>query len=80
MIFNIFISFCKKWSSTPGSDDLLGELVNSEEPNGSSCQINWKINDIENCLMPQIDDQIMPHIISKLYKVVLVSSYWWFTK
>ena len=44
--------------------------------------ITYKINDIEHYIMPQIDYQIMWHIILKLYiqisfeKVVLLISGW----
>ena len=48
--------------------------------------VTKKINDLENYIMPQIDYQIMWHIILKLYiqikfeKVVLLNSGWEFTQ
>ena len=54
----------------------MGQMADLSGP------ITWKINDLENYTMPQIDYQVMWHIILKLYnqisfeKVVLLLSGW----
>ena len=53
------------------NDDFLVNLAAQNGPNGRLFwTYNLKLNDLENYVMPQIDYQIIWHIILKLYNQI----------